>query len=68
MRVELLAKLAFSTRSLVDYLVPMVDHSLEFARMPDEVAKLVKERTGEPPDGPPPWQLRRLHGRYAPGW
>jgi hypothetical protein len=33
-----------------------------------EVFRLVKERTGEPPEGPLPWQLRRLHGRYAPGW
>lgn len=32
-----------------------------------EVLRLVKERTGEPPEGPQPWQLHRLHGRYAPG-
>jgi hypothetical protein len=31
-----------------------------------EVFRLVQERTGSPP-GPHPWQLRRLHGRYAPG-
>ncbi len=32
-----------------------------------EVLRLVRERAGEPPDGPPPWQLSRIHGRYAPG-
>ena len=30
-----------------------------------EVFRLVQERTGAPVDGPQPWQLRRLHGRYA---
>lgn len=30
-----------------------------------EVFRLVQERTGAPADGPQPWQLRRLHGRYA---
>jgi hypothetical protein len=32
-----------------------------------EVFRLVQERTGAPSDGPQPWQLPRLHGRYAPG-
>ena len=32
-----------------------------------EVYRLVKERAGEAADGPRPWQLPRLHGRYAPG-
>jgi hypothetical protein len=32
-----------------------------------EVLRLVHERTGSPPDGPPPWRLPRLRGRYAPG-
>jgi hypothetical protein len=32
-----------------------------------EVFRLVQERTGAPPDGPQPWQLPRLGGRYAPG-
>ena len=32
-----------------------------------EVFRLVQERTGAPVDGPQPWQLPRLHGRYAPG-
>ena len=32
-----------------------------------EVYRLVKERTGEPQDGPQPWRLPRLHGRYASG-
>jgi hypothetical protein len=32
-----------------------------------EVFHLVHERAGEPYDGPEPWQLPRLHGRYAPG-
>lgn len=34
-----------------------------------EVFRLVQQRTGapEPEDGPQPWQLHRLHGRYAPG-
>ena len=32
-----------------------------------EVFRLVKERTGEAADGPQPWELHRLHGRYAPG-
>ena len=31
-----------------------------------EVFRLVQERTGAPSDGPQPWQLPRLHGRYAP--
>ena len=30
-----------------------------------EVLRLVRERTGEPSNGPPPWRLPRLHGRYA---
>ena len=33
-----------------------------------EVFRLVRERTGDPPGGPQPWQIPRLHGRYAPGW
>ena len=32
-----------------------------------EVFRLVQERTGSPLDGPHPWQLPRLRGRYAPG-
>jgi hypothetical protein len=32
-----------------------------------EVFRLVREQTGAPADGPQPWQLPRLHGRYAPG-
>ena len=32
-----------------------------------EVLRLVRERTGDPTDGPQPWQLPRLRGRYAPG-
>ena len=32
-----------------------------------EVFRLVQERTGAPSAGPRPWQLPRLHGRYAPG-
>lgn len=32
-----------------------------------EVFRLVLERSGEPPDERQPWQLARLHGRYAPG-
>ena len=32
-----------------------------------EVFRLVQERTGSAVDGPHPWQLPRLHGRYAPG-
>ena len=33
-----------------------------------EVYRLVLERTGSAGEGPQPWQLPRLHGRYAPGW
>jgi hypothetical protein len=33
----------------------------------DEVFRLVWERAGSPADGPHPWQLPRLHGRYAAG-
>ena len=54
---ELLAKLAFSTRSLVDYLVPMLDHRLELARMPDEVAKLGVTSAQQPVE---PHHLARL--------
>lgn len=32
-----------------------------------EVFRLVQERTGAPSDGPQPWALPRLHGRYAAG-
>ncbi len=32
-----------------------------------EVFRLVQEYTGSPLDGPQPWQLPRLRGRYAPG-
>jgi hypothetical protein len=32
-----------------------------------EVYRLVHERTGAPPAGPPPWQRPRRHGRFAPG-
>ena len=32
-----------------------------------EVLRLVQERTGGPSDGPQPWQLPRLRGRYATG-
>jgi hypothetical protein len=32
-----------------------------------EVFRLVWERSGSPLNGPQPWQLPRLHGRYAPG-
>ena len=32
-----------------------------------EVFRLVQERSGSPLGGPQPWQLPRLHGRYAPG-
>jgi hypothetical protein len=32
-----------------------------------EVFRLVMERTGESGSGLQPWQLHRLHGRYAPG-
>ena len=32
-----------------------------------EVFRLIQERTAAPPDGPQPWQLPRLHGRYSPG-
>jgi hypothetical protein len=32
-----------------------------------EVLLLVQERTGAPMDGPQPWQLPRLRGRYAAG-
>ena len=32
-----------------------------------EVFRLVQEQSGAPSDGPPPWRLPRLHGRYAPG-
>ena len=32
-----------------------------------EVFRLVQERTGSADGGPHPWQLPRLHGRYAPG-
>lgn len=32
-----------------------------------EVLRLVQERTGGPSDGPPPWRLPRLHGRYTRG-
>ena len=32
-----------------------------------EVFRLVQERTGSPLDGPQPWQLPRLRGRYATG-
>ncbi len=32
-----------------------------------EVYRLVRQRTGSPPSGPHPWQLHRLHGRYAAG-
>jgi hypothetical protein len=32
-----------------------------------EVFRLVQERTGEASDGPEPWQLPRLLGRYARG-
>lgn len=32
-----------------------------------EVWRLVQERTGSPAGGPHPWQLHRLHGRYASG-
>ena len=32
-----------------------------------EVLRLVRERTGAPSGGLPPWQLPRLRGRYAPG-
>jgi hypothetical protein len=30
-----------------------------------EVLRLVHLRTDAPEDAPPPWQLRRLHGRYG---
>ena len=33
-----------------------------------EVFWLVQGRTGAPLNGPQPWQLPRLHARYAPGW
>jgi hypothetical protein len=32
-----------------------------------KVFRLVQERSGVTGDGPQPWQLPRLHGRYAPG-
>jgi hypothetical protein len=32
-----------------------------------EVRRLVQQRAGDPADGPPPWQLHRLRGRYAAG-
>ncbi|MCY4726511.1 hypothetical protein NYO98_09490 [Nocardioides sp. STR2] len=32
-----------------------------------EVLRLVHERTGVT-DGPEPWQMRAVHGRYAPAW
>ena len=32
-----------------------------------EVFRLVQQRTGALADGPQPWQLHRLRGRYAPG-
>jgi hypothetical protein len=32
-----------------------------------EVYRLVRERSGAPTEGPEPWQLPRLRGRYAPG-
>jgi hypothetical protein len=32
-----------------------------------EALRLVQERTGSLPGWPQPWQLPRLHGRYAPG-
>ena len=32
-----------------------------------EVLRLVRERTEARADGPQPWQLPRLYGRYAPG-
>ena len=32
-----------------------------------EVLRLVRERTGTPSGGREPWELPRLHGRYAPG-
>ena len=31
-----------------------------------ELWRLVQERTAAPSDGPRPWQLPRVHGRYAP--
>ena len=32
-----------------------------------EIWGLVQNRTGVPAGGPRPWELPRLHGRYAPG-
>lgn len=33
-----------------------------------QVLRLVLRRTGAPTDGPEPWQIGALYGRYAPWW